>query len=152
VTMEPSERSPLALDGTSPSVQTHLGIIQNVVQRMAANSASCKTWCITVVAAILVVTAEKEKPGFGWLAIFPTVLFASLDVYYLALEKGFRNSYNVFIQKLHSRTLVVEDLYSLAPTGSTVRLQLEALKSFSVWGFYLPLIVLAAAAVSLSAK
>ncbi len=140
----------LDLDDRSPSVQTHLGIIQGVIQRMAANSASCKTWCITIVAAIVVVVADKDKPSLGWLAVLPILVFAILDVYYLALEKGFVAAYNAFIQKLHNRTLAHSDLYSLTPTGYTTERQVEALKSFSVWGFYLPLLVLALLTVVLS--
>jgi hypothetical protein len=135
------------LDETSPSVQAHLGIIQNVIQRMGSNSASCKTWCITIVAAILVIVADKDKPSLALLALLPTILFAGLDVYYLGLEKGFRNSYNDFIQKVHTHTLNPADLYSLAPTGGQFRLQLESLGSFAIWGFYVPLLVLVALAV-----
>ena len=50
------------LDETSPSIQTHLGISQGVIQRMADNSTSSKAWCITIVSAILVIVADKGKP------------------------------------------------------------------------------------------
>lgn len=133
-------------DETSPSIQTHLGILQGVVLRMATNSTSCKTWCITVVSAILVIVADKGKPDFAWIALFPAILFAGLDAYYLALEKGFRNSYNDFIRKLHTGQLSTEDLYSVAPMGRSINLQVSALMSFSVWGFYLPLVALVAIA------
>lgn len=136
----------LCLKETSPSIQTHLGIIQGVIQRMAGNSSSCKAWCITIVSAILVIVAGKGNPNFAWIAILPTVLFAALDVYYLALEKGFRNSYNSFIKKLHNDILTTEDLYSVIPEGNQSKLQIEALKSFAVWGFYIPLVVLIALA------
>ena len=113
---------------------------------MATNSTSCKTWCITIVSAILVIVADKGKPDFAWIALFPAILFAGLDAYYLALEKGFRNSYNDFIKKLHTGQLSAEDLYSVAPTGRSLDLQVSALTSFSVWGFYLPLVALLAIA------
>ncbi len=138
--------SPILLDETSPSIQTHLGILQGIVLRMAANSTACKTWCITVVSAILVIVADKGKPDFVWIALFPAILFAGLDAYYLALEKGFRNSYNEFIKKLHTGQLTPEDMYSVAPKGRNFDLQVSALKSFSVWGFYLPLVALLAIA------
>jgi len=35
----------IQIDGESPSIQTHLGILQGVIQRMASNSSSCKAWC-----------------------------------------------------------------------------------------------------------
>lgn len=134
--------STLDIDANSASIQTHLSIIQNVIQRMAVNSSACKTWCVTLVAAVLVIVADKGKPEYAWIALLPTVVFAALDAYYLAMEKGFRNSYNSFITKLHRKTLKEDDLYSVLPSGRVFDLQYEALKSFSVWGFYLSIIVL----------
>ncbi|MBL4823311.1 MAG: hypothetical protein JKX90_07290 [Colwellia sp.] len=132
------------VDGSSPSVQTHLGIMQAVIQRMAVNSTSSKAWCITIVSAILVIVADKSKPEFAWIAIIPTFLFMCLDTYYLALEKGFRSSYNTFVKKLHEGTLLPEDLYSVLPEGNQSKHQWESLKSFSVWGFYIGLFILVA--------
>ena len=85
----------------SPSIQTHLGILQGVVQRMASNSSNCKAWCVTLVAAVLVIVADKGKPEYAWIALLPTLIFACLDAYYLALEKAFRNSYNDFRTKIN---------------------------------------------------
>ena len=133
---------PIEVNPESASIQTHLGILQNVIQRMAANSAACKAWCVTLVSAILVIVADKGKPEFAYIALLPTVVFLALDAYYLALEKAFRNSYNDFIRKLHRNTLTQNDLYSVQPVGNLSKLQFEAIKSFSVWGFYLSLIVL----------
>ena len=120
----------------------HLGLLQDVIQRMASNSSQCKTWAVTVVSAVLVVVADKDKPEFAWIALVPTILFLFLDAYYLALEKAFRKSYNDFVEKLHSSTATSEDLYALEPHGSTNLLQLDALRSVSIWGFYLGLLVL----------
>lgn len=132
----------LNIDGESASIQTHLGILQNVIQRMATNSSSCKAWCVTLVSAVLVIVADKGKPEYAWIAMLPTIVFAALDAYYLALEKAFRNSYNEFISKLHSQSLTESDLYSVVPKGNMSRLQWESVKSFSVWGFYISLAVL----------
>lgn len=134
----------LEIDPEAASIQTHLGIIQNVIQRMSANSSSCKAWCVSLVAAVLVIVADKGKPEYAWIALLPTVVFAALDAYYLALEKAFRNSYNRFIAKIHKKQLKEEDLYSVLPVGEMNKLQYEACKSFSVWGFYLSLIALIA--------
>ena len=128
-----------AITEASPSVQTHLGILQGVIERMATNSTSAKAWCITIVSAILVIIADKGKPDIAMLALIPTLLFSALDAYYLAMEKGFRNSYNSFVRKLHAGTLVPDDLYSVRPEGGASKLQLESYLSFSVWGFYIVL-------------
>lgn len=127
------------LSEASPSVQIHLGILQGVIERMASNSTSSKTWCITIVSAVLVIVAGKGKPDFALIAFIPTLLFLLLDTYYLALEKGFRNSYNSFVKKVHDASLTPEDLYSVKPEGNQTNLQIEALISFSVWGFYIVL-------------
>lgn len=130
---------PIQIDPESASIQTHLGIIQNVIERMSSNSTNCKAWCVTLVAAVLVIIADKGKPDYAWIALLPTVVFMALDAYYLALEKGFRNSYNQFVSKLRSGSLTEMDLYSVMPVGNMSKLQLEAVKSFSVWGFYISL-------------
>ena len=46
----------------SASVQQHLTIMQGVIQRMAENSRSCKLWCVTLVAATLVLVARTGEP------------------------------------------------------------------------------------------
>jgi hypothetical protein len=133
---------PAVLSEQSPSVHTHLSILQGVIQRMASNSASCKTWCITIVSAVLVLVADKGKPELFWLAMFPIPVFALLDVYYLGLERGFRESYNTFVNRLHSSRLVPEDLYSVTPSKNIKWLRAESIFSFSVIGFYIPLALL----------
>lgn len=126
----------------SQAVQAHLGITQSAIQRMASNSASCKAWCIALVSAILVIVADKGKPGYALIALIPTILFLVLDAYYLALEKAFRDSYNEFIEKLHSKTILSSDLYAISPKGSLLRAFIKSLRSFSIWPFYLTLIAM----------
>ena len=120
----------------SSAVQHHLTLLQGIIQRMAENSRSCKLWCITIVAAVLVLVARTEQPNYALIALLPAILFLILDTYYLALERAFRNSYNAFVRKLHSGELQSADIYRLAPTGSIYRLSLACLKSFSIWPFY----------------
>jgi hypothetical protein len=106
---------------------------------MASNSASCKAWCITLVSAILVIVADKGKPNYALIAAIPTFLFFVLDSYYLALERGFRQSYNTFIQKLHCGSIVAADLYAVTPAGSIVKAFFKSIGSFSIWPFYVTL-------------
>lgn len=129
----------LIYDENSPAVQAHLSITQSIIQRMAANSASCKAWCITLVAAILVIVAGQNKPRFALIAGIPALLFLVLDAYYLALEREFRRTYNAFIQKLHDGDVGAADLYSVEPSRSIITPLLSAILSFSIWPFYLTL-------------
>ena len=106
---------------------------------MATNSGSCKAWCITLVSAILVIVADKGKPDYALIAGVPTILFLVLDTYYLALEKGFRESYNIFIKKLHGGQVTSSDLYAVTPHGPVLKSFGKSLLSFSIWPFYLTL-------------
>ena len=85
-----------ALNEESSAVQSHLHIMQGVIERMAENSRACKLWCITLVSASLVFVARTENPDHALIALLPAVLFLVLDMYYLALERAFRGSYTVF--------------------------------------------------------
>lgn len=138
VNLDPS----IKVEFESVSVQAHLSIIQNVIQRMAANSAACKTWCITLVSAVLVMIADKGKVEYIYLALFPIVTFAVLDIYYLGLEKAFQNSYNLFISKLHTNNLTTQDLYAVKPVNKGLCLLMKCGISPSIWIFYLSLSIL----------
>ncbi len=129
----PDERS---YGEESPAVQAHLGIAQSVIQRMASNSASCKAWCITLVAAILVIVADKGKPSYALIAGVPTLPFLVLDTYYLTRERCFRDSYNEFIEKVHSGRVVAADLYAITPRGALAKTFARSFLSFSIWPFY----------------
>ncbi|WP_414544018.1 hypothetical protein [Nostoc sp. CCY0012] len=58
------QSQPHKLTPDSNSVQSYLNILQGVIARMANNSASCKTWCISLVSAILVVLALVVQKTF----------------------------------------------------------------------------------------
>lgn len=122
------------------SARFHLNMVQGIIHRMSANSASCKTWCITVVSALLVLIADKGKPQFVVVAVIPVLLFFILDAYYLSLEKAFRNAHNSFINKLHNGTLVISDLFAIKPEGNSVNTVSASLMSPSTWLFYLTLL------------
>ena len=127
----------MSINHESDAVQTHLTIMQGVIQRMAENSRSCKVWCVTLVAAILVLVARTGNAEHVLIALAPTLLFYVLDACYLSLERGFRNSYDAFVGKVHRGQVSTSDLYTVAATGSKVKRLLWALfRSFSVLPFY----------------
>ena len=79
--------------------ETHLGYIQAVINRMGQNSFQAKTWCITVICALLVFYLGQpqtvERANCIVIAIAAVILFGVLDVYYLYLERGYRQLYNI---------------------------------------------------------
>ena len=135
-----NENAVISMD--SSAVQSHMAMMQGVIERMAENSRSCKVWCITLVSAVLVLIARTDKPEYALIALMPTILFLILDTYYLALERGFRGSYNEFVEKLHENKLAPSDIFSVTPAGSIQRHFGASLGSFSVWPFYPTLAVL----------
>ena len=128
------------LNTESESVRTHLTLLQGIILRMAENSRSCKVWCITLVAATMVLVARTEEPNHVLIALIPTVLFLVLDAYYLAQERAFRSSHSLFVSKLHSGSLAEKCMYNMASTGMGPRLVFKCLGSVSIWLFY-PLLV-----------
>jgi hypothetical protein len=124
------------------AAQTHLNMLQAIIQRMSANSASCKNWCITIVTGLIAVIFSSSKYDLFPVVLAPTLLFFALDAYYLALEKRFRDSHNSFIEKLHNNKLIVSDLFVMTPLGNGSKAILKSIFSFSVWPFYLTLFAL----------
>ena len=51
------------MNENAPAVQTHLTIMQGVINRMAENSRSCKVWCVTLAAATLVLVLNQVWKG-----------------------------------------------------------------------------------------
>ena len=126
-----------SLNVESESVQTHLNIIQGVIRRMAENSRSCKVWCVTLVAAVLVLVARTGEPQHALIALVPIFLFLFLDSYYLALERAFIASQNAFVAKLHNGELKTTDVYKVIPIGMGWRLVGRCLfGSVSILPFY----------------
>ena len=121
----------------SSAVQKHLEIMQGVITRMGENSRSCKVWCVTLVAATLVLVARTGEPQHALMALIPTLLFLFLDSYYLALERAFIRSQNSFVAKLHEDELKRTDIYKVAPVGMGLSLVGRyLLDSVSIFPFY----------------
>ena len=127
------------LNHESLAVHKHLEIMQGVIQRMAENSRSCKVWCVTLVAAILVLVARTGEADHALIALAPTALLYLLDAYYLMLERGFRESYNDFVGKVHEEQASASDLYTVAREGSSARAFLRSM----FWSFSVPLFYVA---------
>ncbi len=120
---------------------------QGIITRLASNSASSKTWCVSLVSAIAVVAAQVSKVQLLFVAVLPIFFFAALDAYYLGLERRFRRSYEIFVRKLHEDSAKIDDVFVVAPrstVGEVSREAFEAFSSFSVWPFYIGLSIVLA--------
>jgi hypothetical protein len=72
----------------------HLEMIQNVVTRMAGNSFLLKGWSVTLVSALIALSAAGTDRRFMLIAFFPSIMFWILDGYFLRQERLFRKLYD----------------------------------------------------------
>ena len=129
------------LNHESIAIHKHLDIMQGVISRMAENSRSCKVWCVTLVAATLVLVARTGEADHALIALAPAALLYWLDAYYLMLERRFRNSYNDFVDKANAERVTLSNLYKVTGLGSKARTMLWAMfRSASVLPFYIAVI------------
>jgi hypothetical protein len=128
------------------AVQSHLEMLQGVIQRMAENSRSCKLWSITALSAVLFLAARTGVPWYTLIALVPLSLFFLLDVYYLSLERRFRGSYECMLEKLRSGTYGLGDVYQIVPVDFSIGILMKCLRSPSVYLYY-PLALAIAGAV-----
>lgn len=125
-------------------VQSYLNILQGAISRLSGNSASIKTWCVTLVSAILVVAIENSLTNSVLVALLPVIVFLLLDAYYLSLEQDFRDCYKGFVQHLHDESLEEHHFYKIelpSKNWHRMKVTLESIGSSSVWPFYLLLVL-----------
>jgi hypothetical protein len=115
---------------------------------MAENSRNVKTWCITIVSALLAFSTKTAALPWFVLAL-PILPLMYLDMYYLALETFFRQKYNFLVSQipvLEKESSIPNSLYQIKPPVSkkeenkeigdfSLNIALQ-FKSPSVWPFY----------------
>lgn len=133
--------------------QDHIGylnLIQGNITRMAGNSALMKGFAATVLGSMLSMCGmDNFKCYYIAIALVPLIAFIRLDIFYLQLEKRYRNLYTIvsndrnqhqwdYVLELNSNKLKKyrNDIYDDTDFCNTLR-------SVSVWQFYIWFIVLA---------
>ncbi len=132
----------------SPAAVAHLTLLQGVINRLANNSASCKTWCLVIVSALLSLAGATHASGIVTFALVPVVIFGCLDGMYLAQERAYRSLYTRVSQAIRDGSYARADTYELRapPPGFTGFI--SALASWSIYPVYLGLILTYAVAAS----
>jgi len=72
----------------------HLEFIHNTITRMANNSFLLKGWTITVVGALIGLNKDGLDGKVIVIALFLTIMFWTLDAYFLKQERYFRKRYD----------------------------------------------------------
>ena len=114
----------------SPAVQGYISMLQGIINRMAGNSANCKNWTVTLVAAILVLLVDKKMQlENAWLCLIPVGLFYLLHCYYLGLERATIKIQKEFLDKLSKDEKYVDQIYRVGALGDRCTQLLNALKA-----------------------
>ncbi|OFE14247.1 hypothetical protein BA895_11605 [Humibacillus sp. DSM 29435] len=119
----------------------HLDFIQAVISRIASSSAAAKGWGLTVAIALFGFSTTKATPELAGLGLVVVILFGLLDSHYLRDERLFRM---LFEDARRGRV----EVYSMDKNAySEGCSRWDVLRSWSVVGFYAPLILVGAAAL-----
>ncbi len=81
----------------SEDERLYLQMMHGNIERMASNSANCKTWLVTMVAGFMAITCFDSLHWWLLLALVPIAMFWYLDGLYLSLERGMRNRQKDFL-------------------------------------------------------
>ncbi|MDH3972715.1 MAG: hypothetical protein OEV42_00430 [Deltaproteobacteria bacterium] len=81
-------------------MQSHLEMIQGIINRLSHNSFLLKGWTVVLVSALFALAAKDKNALFIYLSYFPSIAFWCLDGYFLWQERLFRALYdNVRVMK-----------------------------------------------------
>lgn len=124
----------------------HLEMIQSVVARMAGYSATLKNYCITLVIGVVGFAFTVKQANLVALSILAVIAFGYLDARYLQLERAYRSLFeNVRLADWDARPL-----FDLKPGHVDRHPYWEAVSSWSILGFYVPILMVVAVIFYLS--
>lgn len=120
-------------------------MIQTIVQRMASNSFLIKGWYVTLTLAGFGLFVDRNEINFLLLIVLSSLIFWTLDGYYLGVERAFRSLYNdisykdTYRKRSKSHMLPINiEMYHHRISGT-----LKAMFSFPTSLIYISVIVLA---------
>lgn len=121
----------------------HLEMIAAIIERMAKNSFQLKGWAMTLVAAMIALSAKDANQKFILFAFIPVVSFWGLDAFYLQQERKYRQLYKNVSEKDEAN--IDFNLDTRETTGSAQEMSrlcyCKCILSPSVWLFYGAIIV-----------
>jgi len=124
---------PHLLTAESTAAIAHINLLQGIINRLANNSASCKTWCITLVAAVLSLAGSAHNPAIVAIALVPVVVFGIIDTTYLAHEKAYRDLYERMAEKMRAGTYSLDDAFDADASTTFLGFCLLFIRAFISW-------------------
>lgn len=120
-------------------VQGFISQLDSIIGRMANNSANAKNWLMTIVAAAIAIQwSQDQQKNVLWLLI-PTVLFMLTDMYYLGMERYFKDVQKKFIEQVRAGDDIKDKVYKINKTTKCEQVYntIGCIDSLSIWPFYL---------------
>ncbi len=127
----------------------HMEMIQNVINRMAANSFSLKGWAVTLIAGIFALASKDADKKYFFVAYIPIVVFWLLDSYYLFQERLYRALYNK-VRKLNENEIDFDMNANKAEFKRGNNVVWKCFFSKTEMWFYLPLALVSAGIIIIS--
>ncbi len=112
----------------------HLELVSNIIGRMASSSAAAKGWSVTLAGAAFGVALVRSSWYLFLLGIGVLFVFALIDGLYLHNEKKFRDLYDAIVGNQVAPLSMNFD--GIAPRSVN-----KSYLSWSVFGFYVPLVL-----------
>lgn len=120
-------------------VQGFISQLDSIISRMGGNSANAKNWLMTLLAAAIAIQwSQDQLKNVLWLLV-PTVLFMLTDMYYLGMERHFKDLQKQFIDSVRSGNDIKDRVYNIPKTKKCEQVcnTLRSIDSLSIWPFYL---------------
>ena len=117
----------------------YLQMIQNVIGRMSTISSVVKGFSVTLfVAVVTIISGDFINDSVLWTLALPLVFLLGLDIYYLSLERKYRQLFEDVRTDKHP----VDYSLTLTSDMNTQVSILKCLLSKSILMFHLPIIVI----------
>lgn len=107
-----------------PEAIAHIELLQGIINRMAGNSANCKTWAVTLIVAVFALSDTEGWTRF-YICLGATLIFFFLDCFYLGLERRFVSLQRIFVRKMYGESIKKEEL-------DTIGIDVSSIKPFKI--------------------
>lgn len=119
----------------NPAVIAHINLLQGIINRLANNSSSCKTWCLALTGAFMSLAGATHNAGIAVFALVPVVIFGFVDTMYLAQEKAYRDHYDEIATLIRGDGYKRTDAFNAKAKRKFKHIR-WAFMSWSVWPIY----------------
>lgn len=116
--------------------RTYLSLIQEPIGRLSTASSIFKGFAATIVTGTAALSYADVKLVVLILSFIPIVAFASLDLYYLRLERLYRGLYNAVLSGDHEVDFVISPPKDKAFKKKARASVWHCMTSPSIWLFY----------------